>query len=461
LLATPVTAATTAGPAGIELGGPGVLDADGTAAVAGWQPVTVSVTLGNGSDEARTVCLEAATDEADCRSVPSGQRTVEFAFETWPSNATGETTLSAELQNASGGTVASSEREVRVLAADGDADGDGLANRQERDAGTDPLSPDADEDGLPDGAEVNVHGSDPTVPDTDGDGLPDGAEVTDHDTDPTDLDTDEDGLRDDAELANGTDPTVPDTDGDGLPDGTEVTDHDTDPTVPDTDGDGLPDGAEVNVHDTDPTDPDTDGDSLPDGAEIERGTNPTVPDTDEDGLPDGAEVNVHGTDPTDPDTDGDGRSDRTELANGTDPAGDDTALPVVGSVPGGVADFALPLVVVVLVTGVAGVAVAVLVWRRGGSPDGDASRQADAEPDADESVRMLTDAERIERLLADHGGRIRQSRIVEETDWSKAKVSRVLSSMENDDTVVKIRIGRENIVARPGDEPDVAEPPEK
>jgi len=74
---------------------------------------------------------------------------------------------------------------------------------------------------------------------------------------------------------------------------------------------------------------------------------------------------------------------------------------------------------------------------------------------------MLTDAERIERLLADHGGRIRQSRIVEETDWSKAKVSRVLSSMENDDTVVKIRIGRENIVARPGDEPDVAEPPEK
>jgi len=44
--------------------------------------------------------------------------------------------------------------------------------------------PDADDDGLADGAEVNLHGTDPTDPDTDGDGLSDGDEVDTYGTDP-------------------------------------------------------------------------------------------------------------------------------------------------------------------------------------------------------------------------------------------------------------------------------------
>lgn len=58
----------------------------------------------------------------------------------------------------------------------------------------------------------------------------------------------------------------------------------------------------------------------------------------------------------------------------------------------------------------------------------------------------LTDEERIVRLLASNSGRMKQSRIVEKTDWSKAKVSRLLSGMEADDEITKLTVGRENII---------------
>jgi len=60
-------------------------------------------------------------------------------------------------------------------------------------------------------------------------------------------------------------------------------------------------------------------------------------------------------------------------------------------------------------------------------------------------------------LLDDHGGRMRQADLVEETDWSKSKVSRVLSAMEDDDTIVKVDVGRGNVVMRPEDLPPGAE----
>jgi len=67
--------------------------------------------------------------------------------------------------------------------------------------------------------------------------------------------------------------------------------------------------------------------------------------------------------------------------------------------------------------------------------------------------RAVTDRERVRSLLEDHGGRMRQKEIVEHVDWSKAKVSRVLSRLEEADEVVKLRLGRENLVCLPGHEP--------
>lgn len=58
----------------------------------------------------------------------------------------------------------------------------------------------------------------------------------------------------------------------------------------------------------------------------------------------------------------------------------------------------------------------------------------------------LTDDERIVRLLASNSGRMKQTRIVEETGWSKAKVSRLLSAMAEEGEITKLTVGRENII---------------
>jgi hypothetical protein len=58
----------------------------------------------------------------------------------------------------------------------------------------------------------------------------------------------------------------------------------------------------------------------------------------------------------------------------------------------------------------------------------------------------LTDEERVERLLARERGRMRQSALADELDWSASKTSRVLSAMADDGRVEKLRVGRENVV---------------
>ncbi|WP_152423273.1 hypothetical protein [Haloterrigena salina] len=82
--------------------------------------------------------------------------------------------------------------------AEWDIDDDGLTNREEYEAGTNPQLADRDHDGLDDGRELKV-GTDPQNPDTDDDGLLDGEE-----------------------LELGTDPLVADSDGDGVVDGSET-----------------------------------------------------------------------------------------------------------------------------------------------------------------------------------------------------------------------------------------------
>jgi len=110
------------------------------------------------------------------------------------------------------------------------------------------------------------------------------------------------------------------------------------------------------------------------------------------------------------------------------------------------------------------------------SPDDDAGASADATTGATASAsatesgagaaepavadeELLTDEDRVVSLLEDHGGRMRQVNIVEQTGWSKSKVSMLLSDMEDDDAISKLRVGRENIVSLDGQEPDVAGSP--
>ncbi len=115
-----------------------------------------------------------------------------------------------------------------------DSDHDGLSDAQEEALGTDPLDPDSDDDGVPDGVEGGF--------DTDGDGVPDAL----------DADDDGDGL-----------PTVEegnsDLDGDGIP---AYLDDDSD-------GDGIPDGEEGLG--------DADGDGIPDALDVTTGGMEAVP----------------------------------------------------------------------------------------------------------------------------------------------------------------------------------------
>lgn len=66
---------------------------------------------------------------------------------------------------------------------------------------------------------------------------------------------------------------------------------------------------------------------------------------------------------------------------------------------------------------------------------------------------LLSDEELVTALIDQHGGRMKQATIVEETDWSNAKVSQLLSQMANDGEIEKLRIGRENLISIQ-DEPD-------
>ncbi|WP_168433222.1 S8 family serine peptidase [Pontiella sulfatireligans] len=165
-----------------------------------------------------------------------------------------------------------------------DYDGDGALNRDEEPAGSNPRKYDSDNDGMPDGWEIEM-GLNPTY------------------YNPSD-DPDEDGLSNISEYGLGTHPNKSDTDGDGLSDWDETITHKTDPLKADSDDDGMPDKWELD-NNLDPNDDGTDDfDKGPDG------------DQDVDGLTNYQEY-LNGSDPDSEDTDEDGFRDEDEWNWGT------------------------------------------------------------------------------------------------------------------------------------------------
>ncbi|WP_318567350.1 helix-turn-helix transcriptional regulator [Salinigranum marinum] len=78
-------------------------------------------------------------------------------------------------------------------------------------------------------------------------------------------------------------------------------------------------------------------------------------------------------------------------------------------------------------------------------PPDDAADEGEEEPD----FELLSDEERVEYLLEQRGGRMKQANIVKETGWSDAKVSQLLSAMAEQGRVEKLRLGRENLISLP------------
>ncbi|EMA39522.1 helix-turn-helix transcriptional regulator [Halobiforma nitratireducens] len=175
--------------------------------------------------------------------------------------------------------------------------------------------------------------------------------------------------------------------------------------------------------------------------------------------------------------------------------GSDTDASPLSSVTGGDTSWVVPIVVVVALLLAVGAGIA---WYRRHSGDGsfaDAETDSEshgatardghrpesdstagsAQPDrpgesgmADESVteadavpeeELLTDEDRVVKLIRENGGRMKQVNIVEETGWSKSKVSMLLSDMEEEGTISKLRVGRENIISLEGFEPEATKSP--
>ncbi|WP_255194947.1 helix-turn-helix transcriptional regulator [Halorarius litoreus] len=132
---------------------------------------------------------------------------------------------------------------------------------------------------------------------------------------------------------------------------------------------------------------------------------------------------------------------------------------------GGPAFLALPAVSVGVGLLLAGVTLIVAVAARrfgwASKPStGAASTDSGVDSDTDSSVAPpssvtgLDDEEAfVVDLLHSTGGRLQQSAIVEASDWSKSKVSRLLSRMERDGLVEKVSVGRENVVLLTLDDP--------
>lgn len=82
--------------------------------------------------------------------------------------------------------------------------------------------------------------------------------------------------------------------------------------------------------------------------------------------------------------------------------------------------------------------------------DGDGPARATAAVssaiDHDPDPELVTDEDRVRRLLERNDGRMRQAAIAEELEWSASKTSRVVSGMADEETVEKLRIGRENVI---------------
>ena len=193
-------------------------------------------------------------------------------------------------------------------------------------------------------------------------------------------------------------------------------------------------------------------------------------------------VFLRGDDNGDNGGNGDNGDNGNAGGNGTDPTNGDGSVPYLSAAQAGVA-FAGFVVVMVVAS------LVISRYQRSAWPfddaatddrsadsvaDGSASDVGDAgsDPDGVErvfdergtgrtaetndetvDVDLLSDEERVRQLLERNGGRMKQASIVAETGWSDAKVSQLLSQMDDDDEIEKLRIGRENLITLPDVEP--------
>ncbi len=140
----------------------------------------------------------------------------------------------------------------------------------------------------------------------------------------------------------------------------------------------------------------------------------------------------------------------------TSPGGDD------GDGAGGGLGVLPPVVALLLVAVVVG---AVLLARRGEGGSADSAGGSDTggpgpgtgaggEASGAPPEALLSNEERVLRLLEENGGRVKQQAVAEELGWTAAKTSQVVGSLRDDGELDSFRLGRENVLTLPDVEVD-------
>jgi hypothetical protein len=99
---------------------------------------------------------------------------------------------------------------------------------------------------------------------------------------------------------------------------------------------------------------------------------------------------------------------------------------------------------------VAGAVLGAGLWWRGRTPAAPAT--TGSSPESGPPDELLSNEERVLRLLEQHGGRIKQQRVVEELDWTDAKTSQVVGVLRESGEVDVFRLGRENVIDLPSED---------
>ncbi|WP_158056116.1 helix-turn-helix transcriptional regulator [Halorussus halophilus] len=87
--------------------------------------------------------------------------------------------------------------------------------------------------------------------------------------------------------------------------------------------------------------------------------------------------------------------------------------------------------------------------RDGAAPEEDEGDTTDDRPPED----LLSNEERVLRVLERHNGRVKQKAIVSELGWTEAKTSQVVGRLREEGKIESFRLGRENVLALPRQEP--------
>lgn len=73
------------------------------------------------------------------------------------------------------------------------------------------------------------------------------------------------------------------------------------------------------------------------------------------------------------------------------------------------------------------------------------------------NTELLSDEERVEHILRENDGRIKQSTLIDQTGWSSEKVTQLADMMHENDRLEKLRLGRETLLSLPEESADSPE----